>query len=49
MTVVDRIRDEKLQMILTEKEQKCQHYHQVKLINMNIFTGKGILPFDQSK
>ena len=34
--------------ILTEKLQKYQHYHQVKLISMNIFTSKEILPSDQS-
>ena len=27
-------------MILTEKLQKYQHYHQVKLINMNILRVK---------
>ena len=27
-------------MILTEKQQKYQHYHQVKLINMNILQVK---------
>ena len=26
--------------ILTEKQQKYQHYHQVKLINMNILQVK---------
>ena len=30
-----KIRDKKLQMILTKKLQKYQHYHQLKLINMN--------------
>ena len=36
MTIDDKLRDEKLNMILTEKQQKYQHYHQIKLINMNI-------------
>ena len=27
-------------MILVEKQQKCQHYHQVKLINVNILEVK---------
>ena len=27
-------------MILTEKQQKYQHYHQVKLIDMNILQVK---------
>ena len=30
MTIDDEIRDEKLQ------QQKYQHYHEVKMINMNI-------------
>ena len=29
--------------ILTEKQQKYQHYHQVKLINMNILQMKKYL------
>ena len=36
MTIDDKIRDEKYNMILTVKQQKYQHYHQIKLINMNI-------------
>ena len=36
MTTDDKIRDEKLKYDITEKQQKSQHYHQVKLINMNI-------------
>ena len=41
MTIEGKIRDEKLQTtILTEKQQKHQHYHQVKLINMDIFLVK---------
>ena len=39
MTTDDKIRDEKLQYELTEKLQKYQHYHQVKL-NMNILLVK---------
>ena len=27
-------------MILVEKQQKCQHYHQVKFINVNILEVK---------
>ena len=33
--------------ILTERQQKYQHYHQIKLINMNILQVKKILPFNQ--
>ena len=36
MTIDDKMRDKNQNMILTEKQQKYQHYHQVKLINMNI-------------
>ena len=37
MTIDDKIRDEKLQYNINreEKHQKYQHYHKVKLINMN--------------
>ena len=35
-------------MILTEKQQKYQHYCQVRLINMNL-TGEEILLSDQSR
>ena len=35
MTNVDKVRDEEIKIILTEKQQKHQHYHQVKLINMS--------------
>ena len=34
---------------LTKKQGKYQHYHQVKLINMNIFQGEEIVPPDQSR
>ena len=41
MTIYDKIRDRKnYNMILREKQQKHQHYHQVKLINMNILQMK---------
>ena len=36
MTIDDKIRDEKLQYDIKEKQQKYQHYHPEKLINMNI-------------
>ena len=36
-------------MILTEKQQKYQLDHQVKLINMNILLVKKILPSDQRR
>ena len=36
MTIDDKIRDEKLNMILTEKQQKYQIYHLEELMNMNI-------------
>ena len=40
MTIDDKIKDEKLQHDIKEKEQKYQHYHQVKFINMNILQVK---------
>ena len=40
MTIDDKIRYEKLQIILTEKQQKYQHYYQVRLINMNVLQEK---------
>ena len=40
MTIDDKIRDEKLQMILREKQQKYQQYHPEKLKNMNILQVK---------
>ena len=44
MTIGDKIRDEKLQYdFLIEKQQKYQHYHLEKLINMNILQVKEIL------
>ena len=36
-------------MILTGRQQKYQHYHQLKLINMNVLQAKKILPSGQSK
>ena len=35
-----KLKMENYNMILTEKQQKLQHYHQVKLINMNILQAK---------
>ena len=36
VTTDDKIKYENYNAILTEKQQKYRHYHQVKLINMNI-------------
>ena len=36
MPTDDKIKDEKYSMTLTEKQQKYQHYHQVKIKIMNI-------------
>ena len=47
MKIDDKINDEKLQydiMILTENQQKHQHYSQVKLINMSILQVKKYYP-----
>ena len=40
MAIDDRIIDENRYMILTEKKQKYQLDHQIKLINMNISQAK---------
>ena len=40
MTIDDKIKDEKLQYGLTEKQQKYQCYLHVKLINVNILQVK---------
>ena len=40
MATDDKIRDEKLNIILTEKQQRFQHYHSEKLININILQVK---------
>ena len=37
MAINDEIRDEKLNMILIEKQPKYQLYHHVKLINMKSY------------
>ena len=42
MAIDDKIRDEKLQFTLTEKQQKYLHYHLEKLTNMNILLVKKI-------
>ena len=39
-TVDDKVKDENYNMILTEKQQKYQHYQQLKLINMNILQAR---------
>ena len=36
-------------MILTEKQQIYRHYHEAKLININMLQVKKILPSDQSR
>ena len=36
MKTDNKIRDEKYNIILTENQQKYQHYHLEKLININI-------------
>ena len=38
--MIIRLEIEKYSMILTEKQQKYQRYHQVKLIKMNILLAK---------
>ena len=40
MTTDGNIIDQKRNIILTEKQQKYQRYHQAKLININILQAK---------
>ena len=40
MTIDDMIRDEKPKIVLTEKQEKDQHYDLEKLINMNVLQMK---------
>ena len=40
MITEDKIRDEKLQYDIKRKQQKYEHYHLEKLINMNILQVK---------
>ena len=42
MTIDDKIRDEKLQYDINREAAKYQHYHQEKLINVNILRLKNI-------
>ena len=44
ITIDDKIRDEKLQCNINKKQQKYQHYHLEKLINMNILQVKKYYP-----
>ena len=49
MTIEDQIRDENYNMILIERLQKYQLYHQAKLVNMNTFLVKKYCPRINSK
>ena len=40
MTTVIKLEMKNYNMLLTEKQQKYQHYHQLKLTNMNILQVK---------
>ena len=46
MAIDGKIRDKNYNMKLTEKQQKCQHYH---LVQHKYLTGEEILPFNQSQ
>ena len=48
MVTDDKIRDEN-DMILLKKQQKYQHYHLEKLINMNILQMKKYYPSNQGR
>ena len=40
MTIADKINDKNYNIILTEKQQKYQHFHPEKLINIKILQVK---------
>ena len=40
MTINDKVKDKNCNVILTKKLQKYEHYHQVKLININMLQAK---------
>ena len=45
MTIDENVRDKKRKIILIQKQQKYQHCHQKKLVNMKIL-GEEIVPSD---
>ena len=45
MATVDKVKDKKLQSAFIEKQQKYQHYHHIKLINVNILQAKKYVKF----
>ena len=44
-----RLDKKKHNIILTVKQQKCQHYHQVKIEKYECLTSEGVLPLDQNR
>ena len=40
MAIIDKIKDEKVQYDINREAAKISHYHQVKLINMNLLQAK---------
>ena len=49
MKIDNKIIDEKYNIILTEKRQKYQHYHQSKIDKYEYLTDEKMLPSDQSR
>ena len=49
MTIDDKIRDEKYNMILTVKHQKYQHYHQKQFDKYEYLPSEETLTFDRSR
>ena len=49
MTTDDNIRDKKIQCNFLRKAAKYQHYHQVKLINIEYLTVEEILSSNQGR
>ena len=49
MKIDNKIIDEKYNIILTEKQQKYEHYHQSKIDKYECLTDEKMLPSDQSR
>ena len=47
MTIDDKIRDKNPQYDIREAQQKYRHYHQVKLINIDILQVKKYYPLSK--
>ena len=44
-----RLDKKKHNIISTVKQQKCQHYHKVRIEKYECLTSEGVLPLDQNR